>query len=106
MNLPENLKQWHYSVSDNVKSSELREGDLVVQFGVVFKLSNHREYEKSKGEHSNVHLFDTKPIGYWNRKDQCSFPEEWMNDFPLQGNDLATREVVKDNSYPEEVCDD
>ena len=102
--LPDNFKQWHYMVNENAKISELKTGDLILSHGVIWKLTDHRTYEKQEGEHSDVHVFDTHAIGYWNRKDQCSFPDAWLGEYKLQSNDLAGWAIVADNSYSEDEC--
>ncbi len=100
--LPEHLKQWHNVVSESVVSSDLKEGDLVLMSDLVWKIKNRRAYAPSKTGHSEIVLFSTDVIGYWHSKDSSNFPERWIDGWGIQGNDLKTWTVVKDNSYREE----
>ena len=69
---------------------------------LVWKIKDRRTYAPSKTGHSDIVLFDTDVIGYWHSKDSSNFPEHWIDGWVIQGNDLRTWAVVKDNSYREE----
>lgn len=100
--LPEHLKQWHNIVTETAKISELKEGDLVLQSGLVWRLKNHRSFPPSAKSNLPVHLFDSDPVGYWNSEENTAFPEHWLDDWHAQSNDLKKWTVVEDNSYREE----
>jgi len=100
--LPEHLRQWYSVVSDSVVSSKLKEGDLVLQSDLVWRLRNRRTYASWKTGHSDIVLFSTDVIGYWHSKDSSNFPEHWIDGWAIQGNDLRKWTVVEDNSYREE----
>ena len=60
--LPEHLKQWHNIVTETAKISELKEGDLVLQSGLVWRLENHRSFPPSTKSNLPIHLFDSNAV--------------------------------------------
>ena len=69
----------------NCVTSLLMEGDLVLNNGMIWKLENHRKY-RSKRYSTGLHCFDAKPVGWW-EEPNAAFPERWMNEWNVQGND-------------------
>ncbi len=74
----------------------------MLQSDLVWRLRDRRTFAPSKTGHSEIVLFDADPVGYWYTKDNSNFPEHWLNTWAVQGNDLRTWTLVKDNSYQEE----
>ena len=101
--LPENLKQWHNIVTETAKISELKEGDLVLQSGLVWRLKNHRSFPPAAKSKLPIHLFDSDPVGYWHSEESTVFPWQWLDNWHAQSNDLKNWTVVEDNSYREDA---
>lgn len=82
---------------ESVKPSEIQLGDLIVHYGVYFRISGARCYEGLPGEEKSMpcYVFDTDLI--WHPGESCTMPLHWARDWKFQGNDRArwTRVIQK-----------
>lgn len=81
---------------ETVKPSEIQLGDLIVYYGVYFRISGARCYPGLPGEETSMpcYSFDTDLI--WHPGPGCTMPLHWARDWKFQGNDRAAWTRVTD----------
>lgn len=78
--------------TETVTMHDLKDGDLVQHYGVIFKLRDRKDHGMRPDDDADLQgaciTFKTDVIDASNRSE--TFPKAWLKDWVFQGNKLMT----------------